>query len=303
MQLTASSAVVLLWQLCLLLLAHAHQQRAAACPQPTVIDVARHYGNISFQSISSAMERAQQIVVSGAGAIVFLQAGKHTVDMTDGHLFDVSGIVPEAGCRLVVAGAGMFDTTLVTRTHGNDVIHARRGPEDPMWRRVSFENITFAREGQTTTQGRLLSADEGGIELEVAEGFPRLDELMQLGEAKPSMWFRRYTYAFASADASKGKDADTPPRLVMDQYNNSVWKPLVNQQVPFSCCSSTSNATCQHSASVWICPDVLLLPGNSRQWRLSVTKWPVQSLSLRVSVCAACTLNATGQSRVTLSLR
>ena len=31
--------------------------------------------------------------------------------------------------------------------------------------------------------------------------------------------------------------------------------------------------------------------------------WPVQPEPFRVSVCAACTLNATGQSRVTLSLR
>ena len=94
------------------------------------------------------------------------------------HLFDVSGAVPAFGHRLAVAGAGMYDATLVTRTHGNDVIHAHRGPGDPMWCRVSFENMTFAREGQTTTQGQLLAADEHGIELEISAGFPQLDEVM-----------------------------------------------------------------------------------------------------------------------------
>eukprot|EP01051_Picozoa_sp_SAG22_P020283 SAG22_NODE_4040_length_1412_cov_1.084539_1_plen_317_part_00 len=94
---------------------------------------------------------------------------------------------------------------------------------------------------------------------------------MQLGEAKPSMWFRRYT--FAGDDANTGTDA---PRLVTDEYNNMYWKPLVNQQVHFSCCAASNNATggkCPHSASAWICPDVQRLDG-SRRWRLSVTKWP-----------------------------
>lgn len=237
-------------------------------PQPIVIDVAGTFGNISFQSIRAAMERAQQVVnISGASAVVFLRAGSHTVDMAGGNLFDISGAVPAAGQRLIVAGAGMYDTTLVTRTHNNDVIHAHPGhgrSHDPMWRRVSFENMTFAREGQTTTQGRLLAADEHGIELEISEGFPQLDEVMVNMPAKPSLWFRRYVVA---------ANASGEPRLVTDRYNNAYWKPRINQQVSFACCN-TSNATCQHSASAWVCPAVERLPGSNRKWRLSVKKWP-----------------------------
>lgn len=245
--------------LCLL----ARHQRATP-PQLIVINVAREYGNISSQSISSAMERAQQVVTSGnASAVVFLQAGRHEVDMAGGNLFDVSGVVPKAGQRLIVAGAGMYDTTLITRTHGKDVIHAH--PSNPMWRRISFENMTFARRGQTTTQGRVLAANERGIELEVSEGFPQFDEVMiDTYPAKPSLWFRRYTVA-----------SNDGPHLVTDRYNNSYWKPLINQQVPFSCCNTSNvGATCQHSASAWLCPDVQRIPGTDRQWRLSVKKWP-----------------------------
>ena len=35
----------------------------------------------------------------------------------------MSGVVPLPH-RLVVAGAGMYETTISTRTHGNDVIHS-----------------------------------------------------------------------------------------------------------------------------------------------------------------------------------
>ena len=253
--------------LLLALLLHLSVGAAPPHPAPAVIDVARQYGDISFASIRGAMEHAQGIVASGGSAVIFLAAGEHTVDMAGGALFDVSGVTPGPGRRLVVAGAGMDKTTLVTRTHANDVIHAHRAPEAPMWRRVSFENMTFAREGQATTQGRLVAADEHGVELEVVEGFPPLDELMQLGEAQPSMWFRRYTFA---ADAGKN------PRLVTDEYDSAYWKPLVNQQVRFSCCSHAAgaNATCQRTASSWVCPDVQQLEGHSRRWRLAVSKWP-----------------------------
>jgi hypothetical protein len=163
-----------LYLLCLLLVAAEPTTTVTSLLQPIVIDVARDYGNISFQSIGRAMERAQQVVASPSNAsiVIFLQAGSHTVDMADGHLFDVSGIVSKAGQRLIVAGAGMDDTMLVTRTHGNDVIHAHRRMGGPMWRGVRFENMTFAREGQTTTQGRLIAVDDsahgGGIDLEVS---------------------------------------------------------------------------------------------------------------------------------------
>ena len=129
----------------------------------TVIDVAAEYGNVTFQSIRGAMQRARQIVGPGGGgsATVFVRAGSHLVDMSGGNLFDVSGIVPAAGHRLIVAGAGMHETTIVTRTRGNDVIHAnypapaypkaQGGAAPSTWQRVSFVNMTFARPGQSTT--------------------------------------------------------------------------------------------------------------------------------------------------------
>eukprot|EP00937_MAST-01D_sp_MAST-1D-sp2_P000089 g89.t1 len=213
------------------------------------------------------------MVAAGASVIVFLKAGRHTVEMTGGSLFDVSRVVPKAGRRLIVAGAGMYESTLVTRTHGNDVIHAHRKPSEPMWRRVSFENLTFARERHTTTQGRLTAVDARGIEIELSAGFPPLGDVLQDIELPPSLWFRRYLVA---GDATGHVDA--APRLVVDAYNNSYWKPLVNQQVPFVCCGNTSaGGACPRNASAGagVCPEVVQLPGSGRRWRLSVSKWPV----------------------------
>ena len=69
----------------LLLLVYAHQQaaRAAAPPQPTAIDVAQQYcGNISFQSISSAMANATGGHAGFGGCTGGAAPVPHRVDIT-----------------------------------------------------------------------------------------------------------------------------------------------------------------------------------------------------------------------------
>ena len=127
-----------------------------------------------FQSISAAVGRAQRAVASGTSAALFLRRGGHTVGVAGGSLFDTPGIVPAAGQRPVVAGAGMYDTTLVTRAGACQRCDSRPpGPGRPhMVPRQPRKHELRAR-GPATTQGRPPAAGGRGIELEAPGGPPQ----------------------------------------------------------------------------------------------------------------------------------
>lgn len=231
-------------------------------PPTVVVDVAKEFG-ISFSGIGAAMLLAQQLVAKGSSAIVYLSAGVHSVDMAAGDLFNVSGPVPPAGCKLIVAGAGMDDTTLLTQTHGHNVIFGRG------FHSVSFVNLTFARPGPTTTQGTVKAVEANHLDIELHEGFPNfntllLDRYPRL-KTEQGLFIRRFIVP---------SDNSSEPQIVTGPDGGRDWPPSDNVQVHFAC----EFPATRHNASAWDCDNITRLdpPGSKGPglWRLHVARWP-----------------------------
>jgi hypothetical protein len=171
-----------------------------------------------------------------------------------GPLFNVTRVVAPVGGRLILAGAGMLQTTLNLTTHGNDVIHGSTNTV-----RFTVRDLTFARPALTTTQGQLVRVDSQSLTFKVAPGFPQVDALLldriPRLEAEQGLFVKRYRTGFADG-----------PHVVINSScahpNSSCpWPMAVNEQVHFSCGGDGEH-----------CPNMKeVSPG---VWNLQVTMWP-----------------------------
>lgn len=225
---------------------------------PVIIDVVKNYG-ATFTGIGSAMSHAQAIIGGGSSATLYFRAGNYTIDMS-GDLFNVStpsiaDSVAGNVAVLTVAGAGMDDTYLTVVTHGFAVIHGRP------FKDVAFENLTFARPGQTTAQAAVLATTNTSIDLEILPGFPGFDKLLQDRYPRLKQEQGLFLRLFAVHNGY--------PTLITGPDGGAHWPPSANEQVHFAC---DAESTGLHNGTAWICPNITRLA--PQRWRLSIRKWP-----------------------------
>lgn len=199
------SAVVAFWALL----------ATAGSATTITIDVIATYG-FTNNGLVAAMQAAAAAVSSNPSATVevFIGPGTHQLRET-ATPFEISGIVPGPSGRLVLRGAGMFETTVVFDGFEYATI-AGNGVE-----RFTVANMTFSRSTQTVTQGTCVQVNSTGVVLDIPPGFPSPRDIYD-AQADQGRFLRAYT-------ASR-----TDPHLVVDPANNeTIWPPTTNEQVPW----------------------------------------------------------------------
>jgi len=185
---------------------------ARPCPAKTVvIDIAKEFG-VTPGGIKLAVAAAERALATDATSEVelYLGPGVHSVNET-GDLFVLDKITPKHPGRLVIRGAGMDATTLVTSGLGVTVFSRASS-------HVSVRDLTFSRSSRTVTQGVVRSCSADRAVLEISPGFPSPLSIYDASSGQ-GRYVRAYT------------DSATDPRLVVDPANNgTVWPPTRNAQ-------------------------------------------------------------------------
>ena len=132
-----------------------------------LIDVGRKYG-ISFEGLTKAIKEAQSWFAEDEGYIVtiFIAKGIHHLRYPDyDSSLDLTGAQPGQGGRLVIKGAGMHNTVIVTDNWHNTIVG--QGV-----RNLTVRNIHFKSDRHMTSQGIVTSVGAGFVILNIGNEFP-----------------------------------------------------------------------------------------------------------------------------------
>ena len=151
-----------------------------------LIDVESKYG-ISFEGLTKAIQEAQSVFAKDEESIVtiFIAKGIHHLMYPDyNSSLDLTGPQPGRKGRLIIEGAGMHDTVIVTDNWHNTIVG--RGV-----RKLTVRNIHFTRDRHVTTQGIVTSVGAGFVTLNISNEFPSVESIFNW-RSKTGRYLRKY---------------------------------------------------------------------------------------------------------------
>ncbi len=143
---------------------------SAALAGPAVtVDLAKAKGAVTSETLNAAIADARQAFATDPTTVytITIPAGTFQMPAT----ISLDKIDPSGGGRLVIQGAGKDQTTIVQSgdtvgLQGRDTNH------------VTVQGMTFTLPGQSVTQGHVVSVADKQVVIDIAQGFPQPDTLM-----------------------------------------------------------------------------------------------------------------------------
>jgi hypothetical protein len=229
--------------------------------QPYVIDVAKKYGEVTFDTLVKANKEGIDALQTHDYVTIKISEGNHVIDMTD-DLFAVDNAV--ASGEFAVEGAGMNKTILLLNQRMNNMIKGKN------FKNLAWRDLTFSHTTGQTTKGRVLAVGKNTMTLEVPDGFPSPQEILQY--RYPRLRPTQGLYLLQYSTATPGSPLIPVKITNYTDVNHTVHKnlPKYNEHLPYLCSTAKMPSV---NGSSYVCDLVKDLGQNRWQFTLNTNQW------------------------------